>query len=296
MDHLRIGLVGGGPWSRRVHGPALAAHPRVDLAAVWARRPEVTAELASAYGARGCPSFDDLLGTVDAVALAVPPQVQCGLAVRAAAAGRHLICEKPLAGNVADARAVVEAVRAAGVHSSMMLTLRHDVAIRNWLGGLPPGPAGVDTVGSVRWLSGALLGGPYAGSGWRAEHGALLDIGPHAIDLLDAALGPVTGVGWAHHDEPDLWRFGLDHAGGAHSSLTLSLRLPVDPTEIEFTVLGAAGVHRLTERAADARTSFTRLLDELVAAMDGSGPAPALDAAHGLRLQEIVEQVRAAAA
>lgn len=48
------------------------------------------------------------------------------------------------------------------------------------------------------------------------------------MDLLDAALGEVRDVTWARLDEPDLWRFGLVHAGGAHSSVTLSLRLPVD--------------------------------------------------------------------
>lgn len=37
------------------------------------------------------------------------------------------------------------------------------------------------------------------------------------IDLLDAALGPVTGVDRAHRAEPDLWRFGLRHTDGAHT-------------------------------------------------------------------------------
>ncbi|WP_308283027.1 hypothetical protein [Pseudonocardia nigra] len=128
-----------------------------------------------------------------------------------------------------------------------------------------------------------------------AEHGGLLDVGPHVIDLLDAAVGPVTSVGWAHRSDPDLWRFGLVHSGGAQSSVTLSMRLPVDPSEVEFTVYGSAGRHRLVGRAADAVACYTHLLDELLAALDGSGPPPALDAARGLRLQEIIEQVRAAA-
>lgn len=295
VDQLRVGLVGGGPWARTVHGPALAAHPAMDMTAVWTRRPEAAQELAADFGARAHTRLDDLLEDVDVVAFAVPPQVQGGLAVRAAAAGRHLICEKPLAGSVEDARAVVAAVQQAGVHSSMVLTLRHAPAVRDWLAALSSVAAGPDTVATARWLSGALLGGPYSASTWRMEHGALLDVGPHVIDLLEAAVGPVASVGWAHHDQPDLWRFGLVHEGGAQSTVTMSMRLPIDPTETEFAVFGRGVSHRLVGRVADARTCYASLLDELVAAVAGSGPAPALGVERGLRLQELVEQVRAAA-
>lgn len=295
MDRLRVGLVGGGPWARTVHGPGLAAHPGTEVNAVWTRRPEVAAELAAEFGGRAYADLEVLFDAVDAVAFAVPPQVQGRLALCAAAAGKHLICEKPLAGTVEEARSVVAAVRRAGVHSTMVLTMRHAEAVRDWLAGMPREPAGPDTVASARWLSGSLLGGPYAASAWRVEHGALLDLGPHVIDLLDAAVGPVVSVPWARLDEPDLWRFGLLHEGGAQSTVTLSMRLPVDPSEIEFTVLGGAGRHRLAGRGADANTCYAALLDELVAAVDGSGPPPSLDATRGLRLQELVESVRAAA-
>jgi predicted dehydrogenase len=295
VDQVRVGIVGAGPWAQSVHGVALSTHPRARLAGFWARRPAAADELASRFGTRTFADPEQLFDAVDVVAFAVPPQVQGELAVRAAAAGRHLICEKPLADTVPAARGVADAVRAAGVYSSLVLTLRHDPAVRAWLAGLPAAPAGPDTVGSGRWLSGALLGGPYAGSAWRAEHGALLDLGPHLLDLLDAALGPIRAVDYAHHDEPDLWRIGLTHAGGAHSTATLSIRLPIDPSEIEFAVWGPSGRHRVG-RAADAVACFTGLLDELVAAIDGSGPPPPLDAAHGLRLQELIEQVGSVAA
>lgn len=295
---MKVGLVGAGPWAQRVHGPALAAHPDVELAGVWTRRPAAAAALAADLGAVAVSDLDALLGAVDAVALAVPPRAQAELAVRAAAAGVHLICEKPLAEDLAGARAVAGAVAAAGVHSTLVLTLRHDPAVRAWLDAGPRGTAGPETVGTARWLSGSLLGGPYAASGWRAEHGALLDLGPHVIDLLDAALGPVTAVEWAHHADPDVWHLGLRHAGGAGSTATLSLRLPVDPSEIELAVFGRAvadGRHRFSGRVADAPACYGRLLDELVAAVRGDGPPPALDAARGLRLQELVEQARTAA-
>jgi predicted dehydrogenase len=294
MDRLRIGLVGGGPWARQVHLAAISAHPRLRLGGIWTRRPEVAAELADRFGTQAAAGPDELFDAVDVVAFAVPPRVQGELAVRAAGAGRHLVCEKPLADTLPAARAVVDAVRAADVYSSLVLTLRHDRSVQAWLAGLPAAPAGPDSTGSARWLSGALLGGPYAGSSWRAEHGALLDLGPHVLDLLDAALGPIRSVDWAFHDEPDLWRLGVTHSGGARSTATLSMRMPIDPSEIEFAVFGRPGAHRVG-RAADGVASFTRLLDELVAAIDGTGPPPALDAARGLWLQELIDQVRAVA-
>lgn len=294
---LRIGLVGGGHWARSVHAPAVAAHPDAELSAVWTRRPEVAAEIAAPFAAAVPGSFAELLHTVDAVAFAVPPAVQAGLATSAAAAGRHVICEKPLAADVAGARAVADAVRTAGVVSSMVLILRHDPGVRSWLAGFPSVPAPADTTGTARWLSGSLLGGPYARSRWRAEagNGAALDLGPHVVDLLDSALGPVTEVEWAHHREPDLWRFGLLHAGGARSTSVLSLRLPVDPSEIEIAAFGSTGSHVFGGRVGDATACYAALLDEFVAAIRRTGPAPAADATRGLRLQEIVDEVRALA-
>lgn len=294
MDRLRVGLVGGGPWARTVHAPGLAAHPDTELAAVWTRRPEAAAEIAAEHGARSYADLEVLFDAVDAVAFAVPPQVQGRLALFAAAAGKHLICEKPLAVTVEEARVVVDAVERAGVHSTMVLTMRHAPAVRDWLAEMPQEPAGPDTLASARWISGSMLGGPYCTSSWRAEQGALFDLGPHVVDLLDAAVGPVVEVQWARHEEPDLWRFGLLHSGGARSTVTLSMCVPVDPSEIEFTVFGGAGRHRIAGRGADATTCYAALLDELVAAVDGSGPPPALDVTRGLRLQELVEAVRAA--
>jgi predicted dehydrogenase len=290
---LRVGLVGGGHWARTVHAPVIAAHPHVTFAGVWARRPESAQEVAKEHGTSTYGSVAGLVEDVDVVAFAVPPAAQARYALDAAAAGRHLICEKPLAETLDDARALAEAVERAGVVSSVVLTLRHDPGVLAWLAGFPTEPAGVDTVASARWLSGSLLGGPYATSAWRAEpaNGALLDLGPHVVDLLDAAIGPVVTVDWAHRSDPDLWRFGLTHAGGAHSTTMLSLRTPEDPSEIEFATFGGVGTHRFAGRA-DGRTGYAHLLDELVAAVEGTGPRPATDVARGLRLQELVTEIR----
>ncbi len=295
-ERLRIGLVGAGPWAWRVHAPALTQHPWFRFRGVWTRRPEAADELCTEFGGEPYGSLDELVDATDVVAFAVPPAAQAELAPGVAAAGRHLVLEKPLAEDLAGARAVADAVTAAGVRSATVLVLRFDDAVLAWLDALGPEPAGPDTVGVARWLSGSLLGGPYHRSAWRAQHGALLDVGPHVIDLLDVALGPVTGVDHAERSEPDLWRVGLAHAGGARSSLMLSLRLPVDPTEMEFGVFGSAGRHVLARRADTAVTCYTRMLDELAFSIELGRPGLPVDAARALRLQEIVDEILRVAA
>src|SRR5215217_3766790 len=130
---VRVGLIGAGPWAQNVHAPGLAAHPRTTLTTVWARRPEIAGRLADAHGATVSSSVEKLLDQVDAVAFAVPPSVQAELAIQAAAAGKHLIVEKPLAPHVAAAEQVVAAVDKAKVAALMMLTMRYSASTKAWL-------------------------------------------------------------------------------------------------------------------------------------------------------------------
>ena len=76
---------------------------------VWGRRPEAAKELAGRHRTRAYDDVDALLADVDAVAVALPPDVQAQLAVRAAGAGCHLLLDKPVATTVTGARAVVRA-------------------------------------------------------------------------------------------------------------------------------------------------------------------------------------------
>src|SRR5690348_7189167 len=106
MEHepVEVGLVGAGPWAATMHGPVLAAGPQTRLSAVWARRPDAAAELAARLGTHAAGSFEELLDRCEAVAFAVPPDVQSTLAPRAARAGKALLLEKPLALDLSAAR------------------------------------------------------------------------------------------------------------------------------------------------------------------------------------------------
>src|SRR5215203_4992490 len=78
--HMRFGLVGTGPWAERVHGPALSGTPGIELVGVWGRSEERASALATDLGTTPYVDLDALVADVDAVAFAVPPDVQAELA------------------------------------------------------------------------------------------------------------------------------------------------------------------------------------------------------------------------
>jgi predicted dehydrogenase len=286
---LRVGLVGAGPWARAVHAPTLAAHPRTKLVTVWARRDAAAASLAAPYGAAVAHSFKELISTVDAVSFAVPPAIQAPLAVHAARAGRHLILEKPIASTVEEAEQIVAAADDAAVATIVVLLRRFDRGTREWLDELHR--LGGWSGGSIRWLTGALLGGQYSESAWRHDGGALADIGPHVLDLLDAALGEITAVLAAHRGEPDLWNILLSHATGATSTATMSMRLPLRPSINDAAVFGPHGYLELPTRTESAQDSFHTLLDEFLAMVHSGQTEHRCDVSRGLHIQRLLQTI-----
>jgi predicted dehydrogenase len=290
MDHtpLRFGLVGAGPWATNVHAPAIAAHPDTELVAVWARRPEEAQRLAAAHGAAVADDVDALIADVDAVAFAVPPGVQAELAVRAAAAGRHLVLEKPIGATVAEAERLADAVGTAGVASLVLLTFRYAPEVTEWV--TTARTAGGWAAGAGTWIGDALLSGPYSNSPWRHERGALVDVGPHTFDLLEAGLGPIADVLGATHGDHDVWQVLFAHEGGARSTASLSLAVPVEPNVVDFTLYGEAGslsLHRTTSTA----DCYANMLAELVAMISTGRVEHPLDVRRGLHLQRVIDRV-----
>ena len=178
-DPIRVGLIGAGPWARAVTGPVFAAGPRDRRSSgVWSRTAANTrARPRPRSASTPYDDVDALIAASDAVAIAVTPDAQPDLAVRAVAAGRPVLLEKPLAGRPRGCATPRRRDRRAPASArSLMLTYRFHPglpALRR--GGAPR----FDALGGRGcFLSGAFLpGSPYA-RGWRLERGALLDVGP----------------------------------------------------------------------------------------------------------------------
>jgi predicted dehydrogenase len=285
---LRFGVVGTGYWAQEAHATALAAADETELVGIWGRDPARTRAAAERFGIAGHTDLDGLLAEVDAVAIAVPPDVQAELAVRAAAAGRHLLLDKPLALSLEAADRVAAAVAGAGVASLVFFTLRFLPEVAAWMEDAQGGDWGV---GDGAWLGTALeSGSPFAGSPWRRRKGALWDVGPHMLALAVPTLGPVervaagTGLG-------DTVHLVLGHQGGASSTLTLSQTVPeaaegrsfqlwgprgrsaVPPFELAHLVALAEAIRQFTAMVAAGVTSHpcdVRLGRDTVAVLDAA--------------------------
>ncbi|WP_037676641.1 Gfo/Idh/MocA family protein [Streptomyces griseus] len=283
---MRIGLLGTGPWAQSAHAPALSGHDGLDFVGVWGRRPDAAKELAAVHGVRAYDDVDALLADVDAVAMALPPAVQAGLAVRAARAGCHLLLDKPLAPTVEEGRAVVEAAREAQVASVVFFTTRFQREAEEWI----TRQAGVGGWFTARaqWLGSVFTSdSPFADSPWRREKGALWDVGPHALSVLLPVLGDARRVAAAAHGPGDTVHLVVEHTGGATSALTLSLTAPPAAAGVAVELRGAAGVTLLPESSEGVVPALTRAADALLTAAGSGRPHPC-DAAFGLRVTEIL--------
>ncbi|HYN92279.1 MAG TPA: Gfo/Idh/MocA family oxidoreductase, partial [Pilimelia sp.] len=169
---MTFGLLGTGYWAAETHAAALAVHPEADFVGVWGRDAGKTQALATRYGVRAYDDVDALIADVDAVAVALPPDVQAELAARAAAAGRHLLLDKPLALDVAAADRVVAAVRDRGLASVVFFTSRFFPTVEDFLTGLA-GDGPWHGARATRLSSAFQPGSPYANSPWRRERGGL---------------------------------------------------------------------------------------------------------------------------
>jgi len=278
---LAVGLIGAGPWARAVTGPVFAAGPETVLAGVWSRTGSNAHEAAGALGTRAFDDVDSLLDACDAVAIAVAPGAQVELAIRAAERRRPVLLEKPLAFDVDGARRITDALAEHNVPSLVMLTYRFHPEFERFRAEA----AAFDALGGRGcFLSGAFLAGsPYA-VGWRLERGALLDVGPHLLDLHEVALGEVVAVR-AAGDVHGWVSLTLEHAGGATSQASICCRAAIESvTAVE--AFGPAGAIRFDGRTGDRRAIGDNMRRTFAAVARGEHHAS--DAARALHLQELI--------
>jgi predicted dehydrogenase len=287
---MRFGLVGTGPWAGLAHGPGLLAAADVELVGVWGRNAGKAEMLASGLGVRGFTDYDALLAEVDAVAFAVPPDIQAPLAIAAAKAGKHLLLDKPVALDIDDARAVRDAVGEAGVASVVFFTDRFIDASRAWIDQVTA--TGGWSGGWLRWFS-ALQepGNPFGASPWRHERGGLWDTGPHALSTLSATLGPIISIR-ATGGAGDLVALVLAHESGAQSTVSLTQFAPAAAAGFEAAVWGDSGVSYMPQRPeGDEPIPLATAAEELVAAAR-NGTVHPVDVAFGTAIVELIAEAQ----
>lgn len=191
-DRLRAGIIGAG-FIGAVHAHAVRAAGGV-VARVAASTPQRSAAAADRLGALdSARTGEDLIDAadVDVVHICTPNSLHVPLARHALAAGKPVICEKPLATTLSDARSLVAAAAGHRV-ATVPFVYRFYPAVREARARIAAGQAG-----PLHLLHGAYLQDWQAGgvAGWRGEateggaHRAFADIGVHWCDLVEFMTG-----------------------------------------------------------------------------------------------------------
>ena len=194
---IRWGVIGSGGIARRRMIPeGILPAANAELVAVWGRNRKTNAEVAQQFGARAAASLGELLALdIDAVYIASPNHAHLEQTRRAAAAGKHVFCEKPLGMNVAEAKRMLKACQKAKVHLGTAFMMRYHSQHQAALRLIQEGRLGKPVYARAQlscWyppLRGAWRQEPKLGGG-----GALMDLAGHCLDLLEMFFGPVSAV------------------------------------------------------------------------------------------------------
>ncbi|MCD6360141.1 MAG: Gfo/Idh/MocA family oxidoreductase [Armatimonadetes bacterium] len=192
------GVIGcGGIADRRTIPEGIIPASGAELVAVQDAVEERTAEVAEKYGVKSYATVEELLAddAVQAVYIATPTHVHHEQTVAAAQAGKHVLCEKPLALTLEECEASIAACEEAGVKFGTNFMMRFHACHVKIKELVDSGALGTPVLGRAEltcWyppIEGAFRQIPELGGG-----GALIDMGNHCIDLLEFFFGKVVQV------------------------------------------------------------------------------------------------------
>ncbi|WP_019905284.1 Gfo/Idh/MocA family oxidoreductase [Methylobacterium sp. 77] len=194
-DSIGWGIVGYGWVARDYMAPGIraAGHRLVAVSDPG----EASRAAAEAEGARAFPDLAGLLAEpeVEAVYVATPNHLHREAVEALATSGKAVLCEKPMAASLLDAEAMVAAVRHGGIFYGTAFDQRHHPAHRAMREAIRQGRIGAVT--TIRIVYACWLDRAWASfvgqDNWRidpvkAGGGALMDLAPHGIDLVDFLL------------------------------------------------------------------------------------------------------------
>ena len=194
---LKWGVIGSAGIARRRTIPeGIVRAGNAELTAVYDINAGANGEVAAEYSARACASEAELLGAeVDAVYIATPAFEHFGQIQRAARAGKHVLCEKPLSLTMEECGRAMEVCADHGVQLGTGLMMRFHAQHQAALGLIREGHLGVPVLGRAQlscWY-------PPIPEAWRQDPekgggGSLMDMGGHCIDLLEMFFGRAAGV------------------------------------------------------------------------------------------------------
>jgi UDP-N-acetyl-2-amino-2-deoxyglucuronate dehydrogenase len=195
---IRVALVGCGRISRN-HLDAIERIDGLELAAVCDAIPERAREAGERHAVAAFESYDEMLATVpcDAVSVCTPSGLHPKHGIAAARAGKHVICEKPMAISLEGADALVQECDTAGVHLFVVKQNRLNPSIQLLRRAIERGRFGRIYLANttVRWTRPQEYydQAPWRGT-WEFDGGAIMNQASHYVDLIQWLVGPVENV------------------------------------------------------------------------------------------------------
>ena len=229
---MNVACIGMGWWSD-VLADAITRSGKLTIASCFSRSADKRQKFAAKYGCKAAASYEEILNdrSIEAIINTTPNAAHLETTRAAAAAGKHVFLDKPIANTIADARALTEACRKAKVVLALGYQRRREQHFR-WVkkqidegifGRLVNAEANIsrDRLGQID-----LNSWRYTAEGMPG--GVMLQIGIHYTDVLEYLLGPVKAVSGRFvrlvlpGDNPDVASLILEHENGAQSTLNAS--------------------------------------------------------------------------
>ena len=321
MNGIRWGIIGCGDVTERKSGPGFQKAAGSALVAVMRRDGSLAADYARRHGVpKWYDDADALIGDpeVDAVYIATPPATHVEYVKRVADAGKPIYCEKPMGISFAESEAAVAYCaarkvpffvayyrRAMGKYRAVAGLIREGAVgeVRHVHLSMTAKPVGPDERGVLPWrVRKEVAGG-----------GLILDVGSHALDILDFYFGPIAEVRAFASNQAGLyevedtvtgtWRF----ASGVHGTGAWCFAADKDEDQItvygtegrlSFAVLNAAGPVEISGKSGDRMLKFEApehvqqaLIQTVVDELLGKGKCPSTGES-ALRTDRVLELLR----
>jgi predicted dehydrogenase len=229
VGRLRLGVIGTSDWTELMYLNNLKDRDDVEIAGIAGRNRTRLAEVASKY--RIPATFTDYRqliadGGLDAIVVATPDDQHLPMALAAIDNGLHVLCEKPLATDVADARRMLEAAQQRGVKHMVLFTWRWQPHYQYLKSMIESGTFGDVYRAQFSFITGFARDNAYQ---WRLDpqraNGSLGDLASHMIDLITWYFGDVATVSATLGSSISRAHIAGHEAGSGNDSAHLSLGL-----------------------------------------------------------------------
>lgn len=198
---LRFGVIGAGNFAEVCHIPGLQSHPQAEVVALCGRRKENAMAMAQRHNIPDIHTdYHELImrDDIDGVTVVTPNVLHAEIAIAALRAGKHVMCEKPIAMNAMSAKEMLNAGKASGKIHMVTFTLRYLHCLCKLKEMLHAGIIGKPHYIRIReeGISGLSLNFK---AGWRevmalSGGGLIQDMGSHYVDLVNWIVAPISEV------------------------------------------------------------------------------------------------------